>query len=249
MPSTVSSPRRPVLFLTTSLLALLNRHTVSAQTTNGPNLIVEVEADPNNQKYNRAWSLWKFCGCATATADEGTIGGMGAIADHWSMGQVFADMDYDVDYMPLDPFMVHVNVSWLYSDHFYSSVVANYLASERNESSSSGGLLTDAEYQAAETYVYGTLAPQEQEVHLEYIHIGWDTVDEEGIFSFITDFRGHIPVRKGDEVCWDGMHMYNVSTAAIESVTDILSDTSFAGVGLDFHVGEGQNLCKDVTGW
>ena len=208
------------------------------------NLIVEIEADPNNGKYNRAWSLWKFCGCAQATEGDGTIGGLGAIADYWSMGQVFADMPYDVDYMPLDPFMVHVNVSWLYSDNFYSGVVANYLAGENR--SESAGMRTDAEYQEAETYVYGTLVPQEQEVHLEYVHIGWDTVDEEGVFSFITDFRGHIPIRKGDEVCWNGMHMYNVSTTAIETVQNIVG---FGGVALDFHVNEGLNLCKDVTGW
>jgi len=212
------------------------------------NLVVEVEDDPNNEKYNRAWSLWKFCGCATATVGEGTMGGLGAIADAWSMGSVFSDMPYDTDYMPLDPFMVHLNVTWLYSGDFYSGVVANYLSSDEHKATqtSSDGMMTDEDYQKAETYVYGTLAPQEQEVHLEYIHIGWDTVDEEGVFSFITDFRGHIPIRKGDEVCWDGMHMYNVSATAIETVKNIVG---FGGVGLDFHVNEGLNLCKDVTGW
>jgi len=211
------------------------------------NLILEIEDDPNNAKYDRAWSLWKFCGCSKATDNRGTIGGMGAIADYWSMGQVFENMPYDTDYMPLDPFMVHLNVTWLYSADFYSSVIANYLASNRTQGSGTGGILTDSEEKEAQRYVFETLAPQEQEVHLEYIHIGWDTVDEEGMFSFITDFRGHIPIRNGDEVCWDGMHMYNVSTAQIESVTNVMG--MGAGVGLDFHVNEGLNLCKDVTGW
>ncbi|CAB9501925.1 expressed unknown protein [Seminavis robusta] len=208
------------------------------------NLIVEIEEDPNNEKYSRAWSLWKFCGCSTAGQGGGTLGGLGAIADLWSMGDVFADMNYDVDYMPLDPFLVHINTTWLYSPDFYSTVVADYLASENK--TRQNGMLSEQEVQAAEKYVYDVLAQQEQEVHLEYVHIGWDTVDEEGVFSFITDFRGHLPVRQGDQLCWDGMHMYNVSTADIESVMNVLG---VGGLALDFHVNEGKNLCKDVTGW
>ena len=99
------------------LLSLFSLSCVAAE-----NLIVEIEDDPNNEKYSRAWSLWKFCGCSKADTGDGTIGGLGAIADLWSMGGAFANMAYDVDYMPLDPFLVHVNASWLYSDNFYSSV-------------------------------------------------------------------------------------------------------------------------------
>ena len=221
------------------LLSLFSLSCVAAE-----NLIVEIEDDPNNEKYSRAWSLWKFCGCSTADTGDGTIGGLGAIADLWSMGGAFANMAYDVDYMPLDPFLVHVNTSWLYSDNFYSSVVADYLASSNK--TSPDGMMTEQEMQAAEDYVYDVLAKQQQEIHLEYVHIGWDSVDEEGVFSFITDFRGHVPVNKGDELCWDGMHMYNVSTADIASVMNV---KGMGGLGLDFHVNEGKNLCKDVTGW
>ena len=132
----------------------------------------------------------------------------------------------------------------MYSDNFYSSVVADYLASSNKTSPT--GMMTEQEMQEAETYVYDVLAKQQQELHLEYVHVGWDSVDEEGVFSFITDFRGHLPVNAGDELCWDGMHMYNVSTADIKSVLDV---RGMGGLGLDFYVNEGKNLCKDVTGW
>ena len=211
----------------------------------GQNLIVEVEDDPNNKKYDRAWSLWKFCGCSTAQEGQGTVGGLGAIADYWSMGEgLFADMPYDIDYMPLDPFIVHINTTWLYSDNFYSSVVADYLASQNR--TMRDGLMTDEEYAEAETYVYDVLAKEQQNVLLDYVHVGWDTVDEEGIFSVITDFRGHLPIRKDDELCWDGMHMYNVSTKDIKTVTNAVG---FGGLTLDFYVKEGKNLCKDDTGF
>lgn len=227
---------------TSPLVALLLSQLL--RTTLAENLIVEIEDDPNNEKYNRGWSLWKFCGCSKAQEGDGTIGGLGAIGDLWSMGDSFENMAYDVDYMPLDPFLVHVNTSWLYSDDFYSSVVADYLA--QGNHTSENGMMTEQEVKAAESYVYTVLAKQEQEVHLEYVHIGWDSVDEEGVFSFITDFRGHLPVNSGDELCWDGMHMYNVSTNDIASVMGV---KGIGGLNLDFHVGEGKNLCKDVTGW
>jgi hypothetical protein len=216
----------------------------ASSSSRAANLIVEIERDPNNEKYSRAWSLWKFCGCSTATLGDGTIGGLGAVADLWSMGNVFSKMPYDVDYMPLDPFLVHLNTTWLYSDNFYSSVVADYLATENKKQGDT--ILDEAEVIAAENYVYDVLAKKVQEVHLDFVHVGWDTVDEEGVFSFITDFRGHLPVRNGDELCWDGMHMYNVSTANMESVMNVMG---VGGLALDFHVNEGKNLCKDVTGW
>jgi hypothetical protein len=206
---------------------------------------VEIEMDPNNEKYARAWSLWKFCGCTKATLGDGIIGGLGAVGDLWSMGSnVFSKMPYDVDYMPLDPFLVHINTTWLYSDNFYSSVVADYLATENTKQGST--MLDEAEVIAAENYVYDVLAKKVQDVHLDYVHVGWDTVDEEGVFSFITDFKGHLPVRKGDELCWDGMHMYNVSTANMQSVLNVLGS---GGLAIDFRVNEKKNLCKAVTGW
>jgi len=208
------------------------------------NLVVEIEDDPKNAKYDRQWSLWKFCGCSTAQGGGGLVGGLGAIADHWVMGEALNGMPYDIDYMPLDPFMVHVNTSWLYSTDFYSSVIADYLASENK--TQQGQVLSAEEYTQAETYVYDTLAAQEQALSLDYIHIGWDTVDEEGIFSFITDFRGHIPIQNGDEFCWDGMHMYNVSTANMKSVEQVVG---MGGLTVDFYVKAGKNICKDVTGW
>ena len=226
------------------LLSLLIAIVLTSTFSMAANLIVEIEDDPNNDKYSRAWSLWKFCGCNKATQGDGTIGGLGAVADLWSMGKVFTKMPYDMDYMPLDPFIVHINTTWLYSGEFYTSVIADYLATENTKQGDT--TFDEAEVVAAENYVYDVLAKKVQEIHLDYVHIGWDTVDGEGVFSFITDFRGHLPIRIGDELCWNGMHMYNVSTAVMESVVNVMG---IGGLALDFHVKKGKNLCKDVTGW
>ena len=64
---------------------------------------------------------------------------------------------------------------------------------------------------------------------------------EKGVFSFITNFCGHLPICIGDELCWNDMHMYNVLTAVMESVVNVMG---IGGLALD-----GKNLCKDVTGW
>lgn len=205
------------------------------------NLIVQISDDINNKKYNRDWTLWKFCGCSNATIGGGLLGGLGAVADLWSMGNTsFVDMSYDEEYMPIDPYLVTLNMTYLYTTEFYRTLMEEAVAETYNSTAQ----MDDSDLQALEDSVYGgEIADANRQVFVDFVWVGWDTVDQEGVFSVITDFKGHLPVHKGDEVCWNGKHLYDVDSSLMKTNRGVMG---VGGLELDFFVNDDINHCPDV---
>jgi hypothetical protein len=79
-------------------------------------------------------------------------------------------------------------------------------------------------------------------IHVHALHAGYDEIAQEGTFSIATDFKGHIPIKPGDELCWKGHFHMPLEAASLPEIVE--GSASLAGLALNFY-NDGETHCHD----